>query len=226
MHARAAFIGAALSLFAGYCLAARHYPGGFDWQYMVMSALASQRRNPDGASWFGGALALGMLLLWPVVQQMGRAVCEPLETLALRAIKVGLLFGILTGIERAFFDDYSSRFDKGHELLAAIASAGLYLGLIALCITRFRRTHLLPLATIAVALLAAGGMEVVLWLAQRELGWVGVAWREAGIPAWRSFALWQWTAAAIVLASFGYFAFSARAVPTPAQRPPRASAVS
>jgi hypothetical protein len=63
------------------------------------------------------------------------------------------------------------------------------------------------IALIAV-LSAIGAVQLWLWLGQRELGWVGRDWRALGIPLWRSFAFWQWTASAALLGVFGYFAWA------------------
>ena len=46
------YLASAIVLTAGFLMAARYYPGGFDWAYTVVSALASQKHNPEGSAWF------------------------------------------------------------------------------------------------------------------------------------------------------------------------------
>jgi len=48
----------------------------------------------------------------------------------------------------------------------------------------------------------------LLWLGQRDVGWVDVAWRELGIPVWLSFAFWQWVAVALLWVGLGHLLMS------------------
>jgi hypothetical protein len=85
----------------------------------------------------------------------------------------------------------------------------LYSGIVAACVVRLRTPgapRTVPLLLLAY-FTALGAMLIFLWLGQRELGWVGRDWRAQGIPMWRSFALWQWTACASVWWAFACFAW-------------------
>jgi hypothetical protein len=178
----------------GLGLAAAAYPGGFDWQYTVISRLASRKHNPDGSLWFSIGLAVSMLLLWPVMDRIrvqGRGAWAVTSGIALRA---GLLFAVLVGLERAIFLHVSAVVAKSHEALALLAFLSLYLGLLAIYLQRAvareadRWHSLLP----AGVLVLVGLGNFALYLMQRDRGWVKPNWRELGVPLWESFAFWQW----------------------------------
>jgi hypothetical protein len=201
---------ATLGLAGGGWLAARHYPDGFDWVYMVMSALASQKHNPEGALWFAGAFVAAMVLLWPVTRWLKRALPPSgAASFGVGALQVGLVLGVLTGLERALFPHLSDVIPKGHESLALASFAAMYVGMWTLGIGGLRRDWYArwQLVTLIALLFAIGAVQLWLWLGQRELGWVGRDWRAMGIPPWRSFAFWQWTAFGAMLCVFGYFAW-------------------
>jgi hypothetical protein len=193
----------------GAGLAATRYPGGFDWQYMVMSALASSRHNPDGGRWFAAALAVSLLVLWPVTSRLHVELTPRRGArFGVGALRLGILFEALTGLERLLLPDASRLFDKAHELLALLCFLCLYAGVVAVCL-QWRRTagaarHVPNLLLLHFTLL--GAMLIFLWLGQRELGWVGRDWRALGIPLWRSFAFWQWLACVSILGAFACFA--------------------
>ncbi len=213
--ARVAHLLATLSFGGGGWLAARHYPEGFDWMYMVMSSLASLKHNPEGGLWFAGGLAGGMALLWPVTRWLKRALPpNGAARFGVGALQVGLVLGVLTGVERALFLHLSDVIHKGHELLALASFVAMYFGMWALGIGGLRGGWYArwQLNALIALLFAIGAMQLWLWLGQRELGWVGRDWRALGIPLWRSFAFWQWTAFAALPGVFGYFAWARPAV--------------
>lgn len=196
-----------LSVVAGALLAARVYPGGFDWAYQVMSALASQKHNPEGGAWFAGGLALGMALLFPLAYRFfkdaaGRAKRERMGAVL---VFVGLLFGVGVGVERLLFFHLSDVIDKAHELLALLSFLSLFVGLLLLATSRARRAGASIWSSLVVVLplLAIGASQLAVYLDQRDLGWVGTDWREMGVPLWYSFAFWQWLAAGSLWASMG-----------------------
>ena len=98
--ARTGYALATLSLAAGVLLAARAYPGGFDWAYTVMSSLASLKHNPDGARWFSLALAFSMLLLWPLTGMLRDTAPHRsrLARFSVGALRTGLVFGWFAGM--------------------------------------------------------------------------------------------------------------------------------
>ena len=190
---------AAMSLMSfGSVMAARYYPGEFDWPYTVASALASQKHNPSGSGWFASTLSLSMVLLWLYVSHLkqGLYLLLPSARFAIGAIRVGLVSGALVGIERLLIYDLSKWIDKVHEILALITFMGLYFGVLGLLfqIMLHHRRYIAPVLLIASPLLAIGISQFWLYLDQRDLGWVDASWREKGIPIWLSFAFWQWLA--------------------------------
>jgi hypothetical protein len=215
--ARVAHLLASLCFAGGAWLAAQRYPDGFDWVYMVISALASHKHNPEGGLWFAGAVAAGMTLLWPVTRWLKRALPPGRAVnIGVGALQLGLVLGMLTGLERALFLHLSDLFPKSHEMLALASFTALYVGMWILGIGGLRRGWYAPwqLITLVGLLFAIGAVQLWLWLGQRELGWVGRDWRTLGIPMWRSFAFWQWTASVALLCVFGYFAWARPAVLT------------
>lgn len=184
---------------AGAGIASGLYPGGFDWHYQVMSELASSVHNPAGGRWFAAALAASLAVLWPVTAR-----CPRFGAIALRA---GIVFGVLTGLERLLVPDASDLLDRSHEMLAMLSFVCLYVGVVAVCVVQLRtRRHPVTAALLLAWFTALGAMLLYLWLGQRELGWVGREWRALGIPLWRSFAFWQWFACGSVWFAFAVFA--------------------
>ena len=192
----------------GLLLAARHYPGEFDWIYTVASALASQKHNPDGYTWFAGALSLAMLLLWPYVSALkktGPHAPSATVTFAFAALQTGLICGFLLGLEKLLIRDLSNWVYKAHEILVLFTFIGLYFGILALLVLAMLRQRILmyPLLLTASPLVAIGITQFWLYLDQRDLGWVDTSWREMGIPLWLSFAFWQWLAISLLWAGLG-----------------------
>lgn len=192
------FLASLLLMSFGSVMAARYYPGGFDWPYTVASALASQKHNPSGSGWFSSTLCLSMVLLWLYVSSLKQSLCLllPSARFAIGAIRVGLVSGALVGAERLFIYDLSKWFDKAHEILALITFLGLYFGILGLLfqIMLRHKRYVLPVLLIASPLLAIGISQFWLYLEHSDLGWVDASWREKGIPIWQSFAFWQWLA--------------------------------
>ena len=183
----------------GSILAAYSYPSGFDWHYTVASALASQNHNPVGSAWFAGALSLSLCLLWPYVSLLKKALTTPRTAItgfAFASLRIGLVSGIVLGLERLFIRDLSAWIYKAHEILGLLAFFGLFLGIVLLLIHAMLRNRIytLPALLVTSPLLTIGATQFWLYLEQRNLGWVDTSWREMGIPLWLSFAFWQWLA--------------------------------
>ena len=200
------FFASMLVLSSGFVLAARQFPGGFDWAYTVVSALASQKHNPEGSAWFAGGFGLSMALLWPYVSALKKNLCSHLRSspaVSIIILRTGLLCGMLLGLERLLIHDLSAWIDKAHELLGLLAFLGYYLGILGIMLQLMlrQRIYVLPVLMVASPLLAIGGTQLWLYLYQRDLGWVDTSWREMGIPLYLSFAFWQWVA--ILLLAIG-----------------------
>lgn len=191
-------------------MAAKYYPGGFDWVYTVISALASKKHNPLGCFWFAGALSIAMVLLWPYVTSLQtRFSTSTLATgFAIGALRTGLVCGALLGAEKLLIHDLSNWVYKAHEILALLTFAGLYVGILCLLVLAMLRRRIYSVHVILVAgpLMAIGMTQFWLYIDQRNLGWVDISWREMGIPFWLSFAFWQWLALVFLWLGLGLLA--------------------
>lgn len=183
------------------------YPGGFDWFYEVMSALASQKHNPEGGRWFASGIAISMAALFPVAYQLYQDAKSGTvaERISSRLVWFGVFCGVLVGLERLFVFHLSDLIDKAHELLALLTFLSLFFGNLGLALTRTRRAESTRWVSIWVVgpLLAIGASQLALYFDQRDLGWVDTEWRSMGIPIWYSFAFWQWLAASSLWVSLG-----------------------
>ena len=224
-HTRAlvAFTLSAVTIVIAVVLATRRFPGGFDWVYTVMSALASRKHNPDGSVFFAAGLVLSLALLWPATAWIREfdGAAHRLARFGLRSLQLGIILGVVVGLERLFFFDFSQIVCKGHEVLALLSFVSLYAGVPALQIhrVRLRQVSSWPALVAIGPLVAIGLSQLGLYLDQRDLGWVDTSWREMGVPVWLSFAFWQWLATAALWASVGHLVVSGRSsrVKVPAQ---------
>lgn len=205
---------ASLTLFLlGLVLAAAWYPVGFDWQYTVISRLASRKHNPDGSLWFSIGLAVSVLLLWPVMEHIRPRGPGPWSRTATLALRAGLVFAALVGVERTLFVHLSSLVDKGHEALALLAFLSLYVGLLAAYAQRVasgaagRCRALAGMSPLVLVGLGSFGLYVL----QRDIGWVKPNWRDLGVPLWQSFAFWQWLMVVVMWSAVAHLLATARA---------------
>ena len=194
-------------------MAARDYPGGFDWRYTVASALASQKHNPIGSAWFSSAMSLSMVLLWPYVTTLKKGLCPSLPAaaeFAIGALRIGMVCGALVGVERLFIRDLSAWLYNAHEILALITFLGLYFGVLGLLflIMLRQKFYIFTFLLVVSPIVAIGIILFLLYLDQRDLGWVDSSWREIGIPIWLSFAFWQWLAIGFLGAGLGLLSFT------------------
>lgn len=206
------YLASVLVLSLGSILSARHYPGGFDWLYTVASALASQKDNPSGSLWFAGALSLAMALLWPYISALKKGLYPSppaFAGFAIAALRLGSVCGVLLGLEGIFLRDLSAWVNKGHEILGILAFLGLYVGVIGFLVPAIIRQqiYVVPVLLVTFPLLAIGITQFWLYLAQRDLGWVGTNWRQLGTPLWFSFAFWQWLAIGFLAIGLGLLSF-------------------
>lgn len=202
------------TIIAAGIISASMYPVHFDWAYTVMSALASQKHNPEGAAYFAFGFVGSLLLLWPSITwiALDRSASGRLSRIGVRALRLGILSGALLGVERLVFLSFSDSIHKAHEVLALLCFLNLYAGVLFIYFHRLRRRtdSRWPAVLIFAPLLAIGLNQIGLYFGQRDLGWVDTSWREKGIPFWMSFAFWQWLAALTLWIGIGHLCLSAR----------------
>jgi hypothetical protein len=206
------FAAAAVSVALGIGMAAHHYPDGFDWAYTVISRLASNRRNPDGAPWLAGFFLLAVALAWFTVGHIRHAMARTggpprVPTLGLWAC---LAAGAVLGLEGLLAIDLSPLGRKAHEAVAIVAFAGAYVGVVGLQLHRVWRLggSIVPALLVVLPLLAVGVTQMLLFFDQRDLGWVNTEWREMGIPVYLSFAFWQWVAVGFLALGYAHVLLS------------------
>ncbi len=187
----------------------------------VRPSLAEEQ--PDGSIFFAAGLVLSLALLWPATAWIRECdgAAHWLARFGLRSLQLGIVLGVVVGLESLFFFDFSQIVRKGHEVLALLSFLSLYAGVPALQIHRVRLCQVSSWPTFFAIgpLVAIGLSQLGLYLDQRDLGWVDTSWREMGVPVWLSFAFWQWLATAALWASVGHLVVSGRSsrVKVPAQ---------
>ncbi|TVR62194.1 MAG: hypothetical protein EA422_11615, partial [Gemmatimonadales bacterium] len=165
-------------------MAARQFPGGFDWAYTVISRLASNRRNPGGAPWLSGSFLVAVALAWPLVgylrRNMGPADKPP--RIPFYGLRLGLVAALVLALEGFFALDLSPLGRKAHEAVAVLAFLGFYVGVLGLQLHRVRHLggSVLSALVVALPLVAVGLSQIALYFDQRDLGWVDTEWREMG----------------------------------------------
>ena len=202
------YLGALLVFSAGIAAAVWRYPGHYDWIYTVATALVSDKRNPGGQAWMGGAICLSMGVLWPCVATLRerlRPSAAGAGRVAIGALRLAIICAAVLGLEGLRILDLSQAVSKGHELVALAAFLSAYLGVLTLlaCLILGQRLYTLPALLIASPLVAIGVSQLWLYFEQRGIGWVGPSWREMGIPMWVSFAFWQWLAIGFLWGGLG-----------------------
>ena len=211
--ARLCFAGAAASVALGIGMAAYHYPDGFDWAYTVISRLASNRRNPDGAPWLAGSFLLAVVLASFTVGHLRHALARTggSPRIPILGLWACLVAGAVLGIEGLFAIDLAPLGRKAHEAVAIVAFAGAYVGVVGLQLHRVWRLggSIVPALLVVLPLLAVGVTQILLFFDQRDLGWVDTEWREMGIPVYLSFAFWQWMAVGFLALGYGHALVSA-----------------
>lgn len=210
---RAWFAASVLAYCIGWGMAVLLYPTDYDWQYTVVSSLATKRDNPMGHFWYAGGFMVSMALLWPYLSGLKRHFGPGLSSLArfsFLALRVAIVFGVLMGLDWLFVTESERWFTKGHEYLALVTFIGFYAGILAGLVhaAMGHRGYWILTLAVAVPLLAIGTTQLWLYFEQRELGWVGVRWREMGIPLWLSFAFWQWLSVTWLYLALGLLSFA------------------
>jgi hypothetical protein len=201
-----------LAFWLGMWRAARSYPSDYDWRYITISSLVYPDRNPDGYVWARAGIALCGLagMYWTALRVSGTKVATfARQGAGLWALGVGYLSMTCCALLPA----QQLGIPRAHDLLALLAFISICMGLTSCTFQTFersaapgdlsgsRRLHagLLAGAALSPIVLAAVAQAYVSY-ALPELPWVGLIWRARGIPAYLSFAFWEWVACAVLSA--------------------------
>jgi hypothetical protein len=194
-----------LAFWGGLWMAGRRYPAEYDWRYMSISNLLYTDRNPAGYPWAWAGLMLCALggLCWTTVLVRDSSRNGPgLRPAGIRSLVLGYVC-----IVCALLPARLIRIPKGHEILALSAFFGLCIGIVQLSFAAAKRSFRLRTrgppnsSRIYAALLAgvallpvllAGAAPAYVSYALPELPWVGLEWRQRGVPVYLSFAFWEW----------------------------------
>lgn len=202
----------AIAFWAGMFMAGVRYPDEFDWRYMTISSLTSPARNPTGHLWASGGLLLCFLcgLLW--LTRLARNWNHNGAGIVVRGI-ASLRVGVIFTACAAVLPSSLIRIHKGHEVLALVAFIGWCVGILQLTFqtaeqilrrrfvggTRCARICAAALVVAAVSpLFLAGLTQAYVRYALPKLRWVNLAWRAQGVPAYLSFACWEWVTCVVL----------------------------
>jgi hypothetical protein len=215
-----------LAFWGGMLMAARRYPSEYDWRYMPVSNLLSSGRAPAGYLWASTGVVLCSLcgLCWTAV--LARRWKHEDAGDRPRGIRA-LQFGYFCMICAAALPDWLLPIQKGHEILAVLAFAGLCFGMVRLMFQTIERTVLRRMrrfighARLYAAILAGAAVLPVLLagLAQAyvhymfpEIHWVSLSWRSRGMPVYLSFAFWEWVTCVVLSAYMAILSLATYAV--------------
>jgi hypothetical protein len=194
-----------LGFWAGLFLASRRYPSEYDWRYMTISSLLYPDRDPRGymCAW-GGIIACavgGLCWVSVLIRDTGRR--NKKMRIGIRAVA----FGYLCMVSCAIWPGRLLHFPRGHDLLALLAFVGICIGTVHLTYGRVEQWLRGRGATsdagarVCAGLLASAVLLPLLLEAVTQadvarafphLPWVGLEWRARGVPAYLSFAFWEW----------------------------------
>jgi hypothetical protein len=203
---------AALAFWAGMFIAGVRYPGEFDWRYMTISNLTSPARNPGGHLWASGGMLLCFLCgLWWATR-LARNWNHNGARAVLRGI-APLRMGVIFTACAAVLPSSWIGIRKGHEILALFAFIGWCIGMLQLTFQtaeqslrrRFagstRRARMCAatlVGAVVFPLFLAGLAQAYVRYALPQLRWVNLSWRAQGVPAYLSFASWEWVTCAVL----------------------------
>jgi len=194
-----------LAFWGGLWMAGRRYPTEYDWRYMSISNLLYMDRNPAGYPWAWGGLmlcALGGLCWTTVLVRDSSRKGTGLRPAGIWALVLGYLCMVCALLPARLII-----VRKGHEILALSAFFGLCIGIVQLTFGAAKRTFRLRMRSSAMSsriyagvlagvallpVLLAGVAPAYVSYALPELPWVGLEWRLRGVPAYLSFAFWEW----------------------------------
>jgi hypothetical protein len=204
-------LGAAV-LWGGLFEAERHFPGEFDWRYMTVSRLLSERDNPPGYGW--GIVAIEgcgiAILLWTLlvsyVSSRTDAATQPAP--GLRVLRWGGVCTMGSGLVPLRL----ASLPKLHEMLTLVAFICLCFGVVRTVHDRARRfvvrqawgtwrarlVNGVVSGLLGAPIALAGLAQAYIFYLRPDLHWVGLEWRARHIPIYLSFAFWEWLTFALL----------------------------
>jgi hypothetical protein len=171
---------------------------------MTISSLLYPDRNPDGFRWAWGGVALCGLggLCWVAALSWSKRL-----TSVAKAGACALGVGYFCMVCCALLPQRFLHIPRSHDILALSAFVGVCIGTVLLtyhAVNRSLRGRVRGFpgpAWMYAGVLAGAALLPILLVsltqayvsrALPELPWVGLEWRERGIPAYLSFAFWEW----------------------------------
>jgi len=201
-----------LAFWSGLWIAGALYPSEYDWRYMTISSLLHADRNPDGYRWAWGGVALCGLgglcwvagLVWN--RRLSKAASWPV---GIWAVGLGYFCMVCCALLPARF----LHIPRSHDIFALSAFVGVCIGTVHLTYCAAdrrlrRRVRTFPgppwiyaCVIAGAALLPMLSVSITLAYVSRalpQLPWVGLEWRERGVPAYLSFAFWEWATCVVL----------------------------
>lgn len=200
------------AFWCGLWIAAELYPSEYDWRYMTISSLLYPDRNPDGYRWAWGGVALCGLggLSWVAASIWNRRPSNAADWPAgIWAMALGYICMVCCALLPARF----LHIPRSHDILALSAFVGVCIGTVHLTYravnrsVRRRARRSIPQPSIYACVIAGAALLPILLVsitqayvshAFPQLPWVGLAWRAQGVPAYLSFAFWEWVACLVL----------------------------
>jgi hypothetical protein len=196
----------------GICTAARYYPSEYDWRYITISSLVYPDRNPAGHMWASAGIFLcglgGLCWATAVAARYGP------DTAGQRLSGIwALALGFACMAATALLTERPLQVPDLHEILAVTAFLGICTGLVRQTLYALKRSsrprpagslggvrvfaRVLAGAALAPVVLA-GLAQAYVGYARPELPWVNLSWRTLGVPAYLSFAFWEWVTCGVL----------------------------
>jgi hypothetical protein len=199
------------AFWCGLLIARELYPSDYDWRYMTISSLLYPDRNPDGYRWAWGGVALCGLggLCWLAALIRDRRRANP-AGLPVGVWPMGL--GYICMVCCAVLPAHFLHIPRSHDILALSAFVGVCIGTVDLTYRVVdrrirRRAPAVPGRPWIYASVIAGAALLPILLvsitqayvsrALPQLPWVGPEWRARGVPAYLSFAFWEWVSCVV-----------------------------
>lgn len=202
-----------LSFWCCLWIAGERYPAEYDWRYMTVSSLLYPDRNPGGYRWAWSGVALCGLggLCWISALSWSRKLSSAGgRPLGIWAMGLGYFCMVCCALLPARF----LGIPRSHDILALAAFVGVCVGTVLLTYAvvdrhlRLRMCRRPPGRSSICACAVAGGALLPILLvsltqayvshALPQLPWVGLEWRKEGVPAYLSFAFWEWVTCVVL----------------------------